>query len=155
MGNSDKVPAYTRTSTAPIVAAVLAFVAALLFATPAGAQDTQASQIHFGKMIYQLFCVGCHGESGRGNGAVARALQMPPIDLRLISQRNDGVFPADDVTDAITGLGDVRGHRDLPVGPWTEMFAEEFELIAERAIANEMVARRVAHLVTYLESIQE
>lgn len=132
-----------------------AMMAAALSGSAAIAQEARESQVHFGKMIYRLFCVGCHGEDGRGDGAVARALDMPSTDLTTISAANGGVFPADDVAGAITGLGETRGHRDLPVGPWTEMFAEEFETFAERAVANQMVARRIAHLVAYLESIQE
>ena len=155
MGKPEKVTAYVGLLTASRAVLVSAVLAIGSVVPPALAQDdAHASQVHFGKMTYRLFCVGCHGDDGRGDGAVARSLEMPLSDLTRISERNDGTFPAEEVADSITGLGETRGHRGLPVGPWTEMFAEEFEMIAERAIANQMVARRIAHLVAYLESIQ-
>lgn len=111
-------------------------------------------QEHFGEMTYRLFCTGCHGADGRGDGAVADALKMPISDLTQITKRNGGVFPRDEIADAIAGRGP-RGHTQLRMAPWAKMFADEFEQFATRFIANEMVARRIEHLTAYLESIQE
>jgi mono/diheme cytochrome c family protein len=111
-------------------------------------------QEHFGEMTYRLFCAGCHGADGRGNREVADALGMSIGDLTQISRRNDGVFPRDEIADAIAGRGP-RGHTQLLMAPWADMFADEFEQFATRFIANEMVTRRIEHLTAYLESIQE
>ena len=110
-------------------------------------------QVHFGEAGFRLFCTGCHGPDGRGEGEVAEALEMPVGDLTTIARRNGGVFPADVVTDAITGRG-VKGHRELAMGPWNEMFADEFERFAEGLAVDALVARRIDHLVAYLRSIQ-
>lgn len=115
-------------------------------------QDMQAD---FGERSYRLFCVGCHGIDGRGNGEVAEALDMDVGDLTLIARRNRGVFPATEVAAAIAGLSDSSGHKQLAMEPWAKMFAEEFRQFAqENATVNALVARRINHLVAYLESIQ-
>lgn len=130
-------------------------LALLLAAAPAAAQEAGSTQAQFGQLSYRLFCAGCHGPGGKGDGAVAQALEAPATDLTQLARENGGIFPADEVADAITGLSEVGGHRDLAMAPWAAMFAEEFESFAERAVADELVARRIAHLVAYLESIQE
>ncbi len=111
-------------------------------------------QVHFGELTYRLFCSGCHGADGRGNGELAQALGMPLGDLTQLAKRNGGVFPADRVRDAIAGRGPL-GHTKLNMAPWAQMFADEFEQFASRMAINEMVARRIEHILAYLESIQE
>lgn len=154
MGNTGALKTIARGQRRLASAAVLAAALAVA-AVPAAAEDATASQVYFGKQIYRLFCVGCHGPEGKGDGAVAQALDMPRADLTQLSRRNGGVFPAEEVAAAIAGLSSIRGHRELAMEPWAEMFAEEFSGIAERAVASERVARRIAHLLAYLESIQE
>ena len=56
-----------------ILAAVAAFAAAPASAqTPAAASDSHVS----GKSVFTTYCASCHGESGRGNGAVAIFLRQ-------------------------------------------------------------------------------
>lgn len=46
-----------------------------------------------GKNAYGTYCTPCHGATGIGNGAVARYLPIPPVDLTradLQSGRSDG-----------------------------------------------------------------
>ena len=127
-------------------------VAAALATVPSPASAQIGPQ--FGESSYRLFCSGCHGPDGRGNGELAQALGMPLGDLTQIAKRNGGVFPAEEITRLLTGRGP-RGHIDLNVAPWAQTFAEEFEDFASRIVTNAMVARRIDHLVAYLESIQE
>jgi cytochrome c oxidase cbb3-type subunit 3 len=44
-------------------------------ATPAVAEDAAA-----GKELYKMRCAQCHGEDGKANTAIAKALQPPPRD---------------------------------------------------------------------------
>jgi mono/diheme cytochrome c family protein len=127
---------------------------ALLLASLAAADEIGTRQVHFGELTYRLFCVGCHGPRGEGDGAVSGALGMPVGDLTRLNIRNGGVFPADEVTAAIADTSDVRGHRELAVAPWAQTFAREFEAFAARPAVEDLVARRIAHIVAYLESIQ-
>ncbi len=34
-----------------------------------------------GKKTYVTYCIGCHGERGKGDGAAASALPVKPADL--------------------------------------------------------------------------
>lgn len=136
----------------PVLRIACAAVFAALGCLPAAAEGLQAD---FGKRSYRLFCVGCHGIDGRGNGEAARALDMDVGDLTLIARRNGGVFPAEEVAAAIAGLSDTSGHKRLAMEPWTKMFAQEFRQFAqEHEAVNALVARRINHIVAYLESIQ-
>lgn len=113
----------------------------------------QSMQAHFGNMTYRLFCVGCHGADGSGNAAVARALGLTEVDLTTIRSRNDGTFPTEDVKASIIGL-DGKGHARVTMAPWVAMFADEFEAFASKVVVDELVDRRIDHLVSYIESIQ-
>jgi mono/diheme cytochrome c family protein len=128
---------------------VLAFAA-----PPAAAQQAGDLQPHFGRQIYRLFCVGCHGDDGRGNGEVAVAFAIPVGDLTLIARNNGGEFPAAEVSAAIAGTSEVSGHKAFAMQPWAKMFAEEFERFATEMAVNQLVSRRIDHIVAYLESIQ-
>ncbi len=41
----------------------------------------EATSIAFGKQLYAIYCVPCHGESGRGDGPVGKKFPVPPMDL--------------------------------------------------------------------------
>jgi hypothetical protein len=125
---------------------------AVAAAAPSARADDGMSA-HFGGLSYRLLCVGCHGADGRGNAAVSRALKLRNTDLTIIARRNGGVFPDEEVAIAITGLGDT-GHARVRMTPWAEMFADEFDAFASRMVVDELVARRIDHLVAYLESLQ-
>lgn len=132
----------------------LSVAAFTLTAQPAVAQD-QALQAAFGKQIFRVFCVGCHGAGGKGDGDVAEAFDVRLRDLTQIAKENDGTFPKAEIAAAIAGTSPVRGHRALVATEWTEMFAAEFEKFAAEMAVNQLVARRIEHLLAYLESIQE
>lgn len=60
-------------------AGLLAAVAAsCLLATPALADDAAKTEAD---SIWKTRCVSCHGDSGKGNGAAAAALQPKPRDF--------------------------------------------------------------------------
>jgi mono/diheme cytochrome c family protein len=55
------------------------------------AADT--SSLRRGKIAFNTYCSPCHGASGEGNGTVARALPIPPVNLTdaaIQSARSDG-----------------------------------------------------------------
>lgn len=132
-----------------------AALAALAFVSlPAAAQSTTAMQEHFGELSYRLYCSGCHGPDGRGSEPASRALGLSTGDLTLLRRGNGGVFPSEDLTAALSGLAEIEAHRILAMHPWAEMFAEDFARFAAEAAVNPMVARRIAHLVAYIESLQ-
>ncbi len=61
-------------------AAVLAVVVALVAAAPALA-GAQAGDPNAGKPVYELKCIGCHGEKGDGKGPAAELLMPRPRDF--------------------------------------------------------------------------
>ena len=62
-----------------MVARTLPVLATLLLATPALAQDGDATK---GAALYKAKCSACHGPEGGGDGPAAGALPRPPADLR-------------------------------------------------------------------------
>ena len=138
-----------RARTLPLLAILLAFAT-----LPAAAQDLGRVQMHFGDSVFQLYCAICHGEDGKGDGPAASALNMPPADLTTLAQRNGGTFPARRVRAILDSLLDVAGHTSVALPPWAQLFAREFETFAEGPILDALVARRVDHILDYLESIQ-
>ena len=74
---------------------------------PTGAED------------FATYCAVCHGESGKGDGALASTLDRRPADLTQLAARNRGVFPATRAMSHIWGYADGRdGGRVMPTfGP--------------------------------------
>ena len=75
-----------------------------------------------GRETFRSFCSSCHGKEADGTGRVAQYLTIPPADLTLISERNDGEFPHDLIYSVIDGREKVKGHgtADMPV--WGDVF---------------------------------
>jgi len=103
-----------------------------------------------GKSVFTTYCASCHGESGRGNGAVAVFLRRRPADLTQIAIRNKGTFPADRVFQMIDGRQVVKVHGDSQMPVWGDAFAKSATDSDARA-----VKAKIDSLVEYLESIQE
>lgn len=83
-------------------------------------------------------------------------MDAPLVDLTQIARRNGGTFPAREVALAIAGESHtIPGHATLDMPPWAQTFAEEFEDFAPPPAIRDLVDRRIAHIVAYLESIQE
>ncbi len=109
-----------------------------------------------GRVTFRVYCASCHGQYGKGDGNLAQYLKVPPADLTEISARRDGEFPRAEITEIIDGRRETRGHgvRDMPV--WGDVF--ESPLSETEAGPSEepeaRVARKLAELVLFLESIQ-
>jgi mono/diheme cytochrome c family protein len=108
----------------------------------------RADDVKQGHALYLRYCASCHGLTGEGDGAMARALTTPPANLRHLSDRYGNPLPEDQIARFIDGRADVKAHgpRDMPV--WGERFYRETQG-SERA-----VKRRIANLVAYLQTIQ-
>jgi mono/diheme cytochrome c family protein len=115
--------------------------AAMLAAGAAAAFDAVTLADYSGEEIFGRFCASCHGESGRGDGPVARMLTVAVADLTTITRRY-GEFPAARVRETI-------GTRAMPVWGY-EFWIEEGGDAAAQAAARAVIDR----LVGYIESIQ-
>lgn len=84
-----------------------------------------SADLEAGKALFMLHCSPCHGEDARGNGSVSHYLSAKVPDLTLIKNKNNGVYPLDEVISVIDGRRIVRAHgeREMPV--WGEIFKRE------------------------------
>jgi hypothetical protein len=125
----------------------LGFVAVLLAATPAMAQDAAR-----GAMLFERHCAVCHGLGLRGDGPMAEVLVIPPPDLTRIAERYGG-FPRVGMAWKIDGRDPLVSHgSDMPL--YGFVFGEMSEVMRD---ANQMIltAPEVVDLVAFLERSQE
>jgi mono/diheme cytochrome c family protein len=132
---------------------------ALLGALACAGTAFAADRIDFGKREYLGKCASCHGQNGKGDGAVGEWLRVPPTDLTGLSKRNGGVFPYDYVYYVIDGREIVKGHgtRNMPI--WGSNYAAEGIGATEYypEMQNDMevhVRNRIMSLIDYLNRIQ-
>ena len=122
----------------------------LLFAASALSFDAVTLADYTGEELFQRFCASCHGETGRGDGPVARGLAVAVPDLTGIARRY-GEFPAARVRETIDGRGivDAHGVRSMPVWGYEFWLEEGADSEAEREM-HELIDR----LVEYLKTLQ-
>jgi mono/diheme cytochrome c family protein len=73
-----------------------------------------------GKGLFTTFCIGCHGENGKGDGPTARWLKTSPADLTQLTRNNKGVFPDARVLNILKGdvILNAHGTQEMPTwGP--------------------------------------
>ena len=77
-----------------------------------------AADANHGREMYRQYCSSCHGQDGKGDGAVSAFLKVKVPDLTLLKKNNNGVYPLDQVILAIDGLRKLRSHGDpkMPCG---------------------------------------
>lgn len=105
-----------------------------------------------GASLYRGYCASCHGQSGAGDGPMTAQRNLATSDLRILSSRNQGVFPRSTVIAQIDGrdMSAVHGTREMPVWGWkfTRSVDNDKRDPAKQASA------RINALVDHLESIQ-
>ena len=104
-----------------------------------------AATAEYGADLYTEHCASCHGRYGEGDGPVAPDLATRLKDLRYLSERNQGVFPAAYVEAVIDGRAMPVTHRPEGMPVWGAEFAR-------RADAPAVV--QIEALVRFLENIQ-
>jgi len=81
-------------------------------------KDTPEASIIRGKIVYQNYCVLCHGVSGKGDGRAARIHTPRPANLT-----RSGV-PPEYLTQIIRKGGEAMGRSpDMP--PWGDQLTDE------------------------------
>lgn len=115
-----------------------------------GAQEPDIrGLIERGTNSYRVHCAACHGIDATGDGALAEYLKVPPSDLTQISRQNAGVFPFDEVYQAIDGR-EVPGHGTRAMPVWGPAFMGQTGETDKKVIREAVV-----ELVYYLKSIQD
>jgi len=118
-------------------------------ALPVFAQDAE-----MGRTLYQAHCASCHGADADGQGPLAPALLLQPVDLTRLSAGNDGDFPLQQVIKRIDGTDPLVSHGSpMPVyGPYFEGVANTaMKLPSGQPM---LVSEPIADLVGYLLSVQ-
>jgi hypothetical protein len=93
-----------------------------------------------------------------GNGPVARALRTKPANLRMLTKKNGGVFPEQEIRDFIDGTKEMAAHgaREMPI--WGLAFQYRGGPVGEihgpPPASKDEVDSRINNLVDYIKSIQ-
>lgn len=152
-----------RFKTALLAAAALGFA----LATRAAADQHEAGEQQamqgsgeeiIGTYQFRQNCASCHGKQGKGDGPVAKFLNVEVPDLTTLAQRNDGQFPFLKVFHIIDGRQTVRAHGDAMMPVWGTVYRYEAggdEQPINRMATETIVRGRVLELVNYLAAIQE
>ncbi len=129
--------------------AIATCVAATLAAGQAVADD-----ISEGRETFWRYCSSCHGEDADGMGPMRPVLIVPPKDLTVLTEENDGTFPLERVIHRIDGRDPLVSHgSEMPV--YGDFFNEGGRVTLEAGSGeNVETSGVVAHLVAYLRSIQ-
>jgi mono/diheme cytochrome c family protein len=144
-----------RSGIARAAATVLVLTVGALLPVRAAAGDPTLDVDHvlaeMGADPFSRYCASCHGDGGRGDGAVAATLRVAPADLTRIAARRDGQFPGGEIARFIDGRFSVSAHgtREMPI--WGQRLGEA---IPEAGLSEEITRGTIATLVEYLKSIQ-
>jgi mono/diheme cytochrome c family protein len=143
---------------------LLVFCAALVsILSFAGAQENQAKKTQVkpsspvsGAQMFKQYCAVCHGPAGKGDGPVATALKVPPPDLTTLTQRHDGKFPEDYVTNVLKNGVEKPAHGSGEMPVWGPIFENmnRWKVLCPGA-EETPVALRITNLTDYLKSIQK
>ena len=103
-----------------------------------------------GAELFGRFCASCHGQSGRGDGPVARSLTTRVPDLTRIARRY-GEFPDGRIRETIDGRSAIAAHgsRLMPIWGYEFWVAEGGDAVARREMYT-----LIGKLVDHLRSLQ-
>ena len=94
-----------------------------------------------GSETFRVYCSSCHGREARGDGPLAIDLKVPPANLTLLSNNNDGEFPFDMIMETIQHGRDVSGHGSQDMPAWGDAFEMTSQSEAEAKTRMEQVVQ--------------
>lgn len=138
-------PGLTRKTTRVFAAVALA----ALYSVPGSDPLAQEQEvIENGRQLFNQKCAICHGQGGKGDGALGLQLKKRPADLSQVSKRNAGKFPFWQVYGTIDGRQDIGAHgpREMPVWGSDDRYV---------GTAGRLASGQILEIVFFLQSIQE
>lgn len=81
-------------------------------------KDTQEASVIRGRLVYQNYCVLCHGSEGKGDGRAAKLHNPPPFNLTLSGA------PRDYISQVVRKGGEAMG-RGKGMPPWGDQLTDE------------------------------
>ncbi len=104
-----------------------------------------------GEQLFQRLCASCHGSGAQGDGPVAASLKVTVPNLRELTKRNRGEFPAQKIERIVDGRTIVSPHGTRLMPVWgTELLRSE----AGNPEAEQAEAELIRKIVAYLRDIQ-
>lgn len=92
-------------------------IGAAFITLTASAWPQELDHLDRGRIAFVANCAACHGADGKGTGPHGAALRPKPADLTTLAERNNGVFSAAAIYDAIDGRAAARIHprSEMPI----------------------------------------
>lgn len=112
-----------------------------------------AQEMSPGAELFGYYCAYCHGPQARGDGTLARFLNVPVADLTGLSARNGGVFPMLDVIHKLDGTRQ-DGLHGGPMPGFGPVFDEENLAYLDQMTAIVDRNGRILTIALYLEELQ-
>jgi mono/diheme cytochrome c family protein len=103
-----------------------------------------------GAETFAVHCASCHGPRGEGDGPVAATMRINVPNLRALSARNGGQFPADAVASYIDGRNMPAAHGDRLMPVWGGVFDATGRLIEQAGDSQQ----RISDVIDYLRTLQ-
>ena len=124
------------TFTATLTAALAAIGFSLAAFSNSGASATDHLESEAGKgdsakgqQVYQIYCITCHGATGKGDGPVGKTLTPPPRDFSVGDFKFGGT--SQEIFDTISNGAASKGGSPL-MAPWGAVIPEQdrWDLVA-------------------------
>ena len=100
-----------------------------------------------GAELFFTHCASCHGRQGEGDGPVAAVMSVAVPNLRTLSQRSNGTFPAEAVSAYVDGRDLPRAHGERIMPVWGDVFADDGGAVDD-------APRRLAAVVEFVRELQ-
>jgi len=124
-----------------------------LLGGPVAAQEA-GDNLDAGHGLFFTFCATCHGDEGKGGGPMVDVLKIEPPDLTVLKSGNDGVFPTARVAFRIDGRDPIPSHGG-PMPLFGQLFEGDAVMVESETGQPILLARDIADLIAWLESVQE
>lgn len=119
--------------------------------SPSDPESALRTRLSKGRLAYRIHCASCHGETGKGDGAMVDVLKIRPADLTRLAASHDGVFPRDEVFEAIDGRRTIAGHGPGGMPVW----GLSFQVPGTDVPQEREIEEKILDLLAWLEIIQE
>jgi mono/diheme cytochrome c family protein len=115
-----------------------------------------AAQTIPGEQDYKNNCAVCHGPLGKGDGEAVEVLPaLKPKDLSQLTKENHGVFPAQDIYQAIDGRDNIAAHElgENRMPTWGVNW--QLGVGQPNPTSEGATHKRIQDLVSYIKTLQE
>jgi mono/diheme cytochrome c family protein len=102
-----------------------------------------------GRQMYDAYCASCHGQSGKGDGPAAAALNATPTDLTQLAAKSGGKYPESHVAHVIKGDQAMAAHGSKEMPVWGPVFLS----LEQHDPASAQL--RMRNLAKYIGSMQQ